>query len=53
MAEIYFFAKDYMASDFFGDSLDGLLSSAQDDEDFDPSDLIPNTWIMGPEICLP
>ena len=41
MAEIYFFAKDYMASDFFGDSLDGLLSSAQDDEDFDPTDLIP------------
>lgn len=41
MAEIYFFVKDYMASDFFGDSLDGLLSSAQDDEDFDPSDLIP------------
>ena len=41
MAEIYFFVNDYMASDFFGDSLDGLLSSAQDDEDFDPSDLIP------------
>lgn len=41
MAEIYFFVTDYMASDFFGDSLDGLLSSAQDDEDFDPSDLIP------------
>jgi hypothetical protein len=41
MAEIHFFVNDYMASDFFGDSLDGLLSSAQDDEDFDPSDLIP------------
>ena len=41
MAEVHFFVNDYMASDFFGDSLDGLLSSAQDDEDFDPSDLIP------------
>jgi hypothetical protein len=36
-----FLRQDYMASDSFGDSLDGLLSSAQDDEDFDPSGLIP------------
>ena len=30
-----------MASDFFDDSLGGLLSSGQDDEEFDPGDLIP------------
>jgi hypothetical protein len=30
-----------MASDSFDDSLDGLLSPSQDDEDFDPGDLIP------------
>ncbi len=30
-----------MASDFFDDSLDDLLSPGQDDDDFDPGELIP------------
>lgn len=30
-----------MTSDFFDDSLDGLLSLGQDDEDFDPGNLVP------------
>jgi hypothetical protein len=36
-----------MASDSFDDSLDGLLFPSQDDEDFDPGDLIPKDLDRG------